>query len=76
MSYAIGNVIFGLPLTSEAVKWLSEENSIEPIEDDEILRGIEFLYSAGGDRIGFCGVLLGLFDECAESILVHTDGYW
>lgn len=62
MSYAIANVIYGVPLTKE-VGFLIYGKDAEP-ED----LGFEILYSGSADYSpGFCGVSLYLFDECSDS---------
>ncbi len=79
MSYAIANIIYGVPLSqkaasaiqgcelvTEAMAAMLKEAKIE-MESPEAY-GFEPLYSAGGCMIGYCGVKLGEFDETDDDI--------
>ncbi len=59
MSYAIANVIYGIPLTEEIHKAIKEE------EPEDL--GFEVMYSGSAQYTpGFCGVRLCGFDECGD----------
>lgn len=67
--YSITNVIVGVPITSKMDRWVNDQG-----RDWEEL-GFETFYHGGADQsMGFCGVQLGVFDECAEYIRVNPDG--
>lgn len=63
MSYAIGTIIYGVPVTErlyEVVADLENETALDEI-------GFELLYTASGSyQPGYCGVKLKEFDECAD----------
>ena len=61
MSYAIANVIYGVPVTRKLITAMGREDN-----DDITSIGFESLYSASGDKAGYCGVKLGEFDETTE----------
>lgn len=58
MSYAICDVIYGLPLTDEASELVQEVE-----RDAPECQGITFVYTQGGPPWGYVGVKLGEFDE-------------
>lgn len=61
MSYAICQVVYGVPIT---------ENLIKVMDDEELENvGFETLYTASGNYPpGYCGVPLFKFDECEDLI--------
>ncbi len=67
MSYAIANIIYGIPFTDEIQNRIEPEGVLnEEIDGPEDL-GFQMLYSgSSGVRPGFCGVMLYRFDECSE----------
>lgn len=63
MSYAIGTIIYGVPLTEKIHK------AFEELGEFEVADYFEVLYSASNDYApGYCGVKLGEFDECCDAI--------
>jgi len=66
--YAIGNIIYGVPLTPQAVKAIEDTgDSIDPY--------FEALYSGNASSaIGYCGVKLGEIDECTDAVRITPDG--
>lgn len=74
--YSISNIIVGVPLTKELSRlvgtWESEgDDRWQEWED----LGFETFYHGGaGQSMGFCGVKIGQFDECADYIKVNPDG--
>lgn len=77
MSYAIANVVYGVPLTEEvwdAVRRYVESPEYAAVEvheeeidlDDPESFGFETMYSGSGDRPGYCGVKITDFDECSS----------
>ena len=70
MSYAIANVIYGVPLTKEIHLALADA------DEDFETAGFTPYYSGGGSYApGFCGVELGDFDECGGHILFSSLKY-
>ncbi len=74
MSYAIANIIYGIPLTEEIHEAANKHKDAD-IQD----LGFETMYSGSAPFIpGFCGVLLCRFDECddlavKDLVLVPTE---
>lgn len=63
MSYAIGNIIYGIPLTDE----IREAMRSRPDEEEEDL-GFEMEYSGSAPyRPGWCGVRLDTINECIDT---------
>lgn len=71
MSYAIGTIVYGVPLTEkvhEAFNELMEEEDL----DIDVGDYFDTLYTASGPHVpGYCGVELGEFDECCDAIPFH-----
>lgn len=68
MSYAIANIIYGVPLTEEVSdlmnKWEQDETNDNWFESNDGQCGFTTLYSGSAPQtIGFCGVLLGTLKE-------------
>ncbi len=60
--YSIANVIYGVPLTDKIIEVMEK---IDPDTEPEDF-GFETCYHGGStSAVGYCGVLLGEFDECA-----------
>ena len=77
MSYACINVIYGIPLTPELRAAVERSEANEPkdgevdfFEEYEI--HFEDLYCSGGETIGYCGVRIDEFDECADYININN----
>lgn len=70
--YAIGNVVYGIPLTEElSVLIRDSEHYVDPEE-----LGFEMLYSGSSDFMfmpGYLGVDLGTIDECQDEDLDDPD---
>lgn len=70
MSYAIANVIYGVPLNEEANdlinKWEQDETNDNWFEDNDGTCGFTMLYTGSADYAGYCGVSLMEFDECED----------
>lgn len=74
MSYAIGNVIYGIPLTEDLSDLFDEIEDMGPEhdlyefynsrKDTEFFPGFKRLYSAGGEPVGYLGQELMDIDEC------------
>jgi hypothetical protein len=80
--YAIGHIIYGVPLTEKISKKINKWENQEPeddepegvespwFEDDDGVCGFTTMYSGSGDYTpGYCGVELLEFDECEELFL-------
>ena len=66
MSYAIANIIYGIPLCSNVVQ-VAKDLGYDG-EDAESF-GFVSMYTASGPQTGYCGVCLDKFDECdAEKV--------
>ena len=65
--YAIGTVIYGIPLTPRLNAWIEEHQDFE--FDAEGL-GFTQMYTGSGDFTpGYVGVALGTIDECGDEAL-------
>ena len=68
MSYAIANIIYGVPLNEAGNnlmnKWADEGDERFFEEDDAC--GFTMLYNGSADYAGYCGVNLMQFDECED----------
>jgi hypothetical protein len=66
--YAIGHVIYGIPLTKEIEKVCNKVLNVEAGEHDGGF--FKTFYSGSGDTTpGFCGVELASFDESSNFLL-------
>lgn len=63
MSYAIGYIIYGVPLNESISDYLYEQ---EKLEDFDIEEHFDTRYSGSGDTPGWCGVQLDRIDECGN----------
>lgn len=75
MSYAIANIIYGIPVTTDLVEKIRDyilNNNIDSYPEAELEEaGFKLLYSAGGEQLtGYLGVSLGEISECDEPILI------
>lgn len=67
MSYAIANVIYGVP-ADEGVREAADGLGDDCPELEDL--GFEVMYSGSGSHMpGFCGVQLDSFDECGDFLL-------
>ena len=71
MSYAIANIIYGVPAdedVQEAIDGLPADEEGYGTEMEDL--GFEAMYSGSAShRPGFCGVRLDTFDECGDFAL-------
>src|SRR5688572_13612524 len=72
MSYAIAYVIYGVPLTDKIAKVIEEwedEGDERYYNDDDTECGFyRDLYRSDGFKPGYCGILLGEFDEACDFV--------
>lgn len=72
MSYAIGTVFFGIPLTAEIKEAVAKNENCEVYDLDPSIFEDDFtmLYTQGDDLSGYCGFKVTEFDEGADVQLV------
>jgi hypothetical protein len=65
MSYAIANIIYGVPITTKLLEYVNVQKGDDAESYLEEI-GFDLLYSAGGDTVGYLGFSLGQVDECTD----------
>jgi len=72
MSYAIGTVFYGIPLTKEIKEAVAEQENLDVSDLDASFFEDQFnmLYTQGEGLEGYCGFKITEFDETAEVQLV------
>ena len=78
--YSILNVIYGVPITEKISALITEWEGTDKspwYEDKNGPCGFTSLYHGStGGLVGYCGVLLGEFDECCEWLRLEDGGIW
>lgn len=73
--YSITNIIVGIPITDKLSALIDqwERNKDPKLAEWEDL-GFTILYHGGLNQyIGYCGILIGEYDECGEYIRIEDD---
>ena len=74
MTYCIITVIYGVPLTEEAIEIIKGPPEERESDDDDVsycaeILGFTIQYSGNTSQVpGYCGVELCTFDECTDGI--------